>query len=119
MLQETICPGGGEAVEILRFMVDPDKVTRFVELDHEIWTKGLAAYPGFISKDVWVNSSKPGEITTVIYWRSLEQWNAIDHAQLTALDKRFEEALDSISFSTEALHEGNGYMRIRSTTLIN
>jgi uncharacterized protein (TIGR03792 family) len=119
MLQETICPSGGEAVEILRFMVNPENVTRFVELDHDIWTKGLAAYPGFISKDVWLNTLKPGEITTVIYWRSLEQWEAIDHAELGTLDTCFEEALDGISFSTEALHEGNGYMRIRNTTLTN
>lgn len=118
MIEEIVFPERGEAVEILRFQVDSHLVETFIELDHQWWTKALAAYPGFVSKDVWVNDKKPGEVTTIIYWNSLEEWKSIDHDELLEIDRKFSLALEGASFTIEALHEGNDYKRVRHTKLI-
>ena len=84
-----------QAVEQLQFQVNPELLDRWVELDHEIWTKGLAQWPGFAGKEVWQNSSVPGEVMTVIYWDNYDQWQAIDPQWLQDTDRRFLEAMGS------------------------
>ncbi|MBI9104506.1 MAG: TIGR03792 family protein [Spirochaetales bacterium] len=105
----------GLAVEILRFTMNPDLQERFLKADHDIWTIALSKEDGFISKDVWINKKKPGEITTVIYWESLEKWSAIDHKTLERVDREFNDFMGEGSFSLEAMHEGNDYYCVRET----
>ena len=108
--------GKGQAVEILRFNMESALVERFIELDHDIWTVELAKVDGFISKDIWVNKEKPGEVTTIIYWNSLDQWKAIDHDLLVEVDRKFTTLMGGDgSFKMEALHVGNDYYRVRET----
>ena len=108
--------GAGQAVEMLKFTMKAEMVDRFIELDHDLWTVQLASVDGFVSKDVWVDAAKPGEVTTVIYWKTLEQWKAIDHGWLADLDKRFTELMGGPgSFTLEALHDGKDLYRVRQT----
>ncbi|MFW5856005.1 MAG: TIGR03792 family protein [Bacillota bacterium] len=81
------------AVEQLLFKVKPDLVDKFIKLDHEIWTKALARYPGFVSKEVWVSDTNAGEVMTVVYWEDLESWKSIDHQELNEINERFQEAM--------------------------
>ncbi|MDC7235848.1 MAG: TIGR03792 family protein [Spirochaetales bacterium] len=82
-----------EAVEQLIISIDPpDQVDRWIELDHEIWSKGLAKWPGYIRKEVWSNPDKPGILTILIYWESLEQWKAVDLDWLMETDRLFDES---------------------------
>ena len=92
--------GERRPVEILVFEVDIADVDRFLAVDHEVWTLGEAATPGydgipFLSKEVWLNDNRPGEITIVFVWPDLASWQAVDQAafqqQLTdAFERRFQ-----------------------------
>jgi uncharacterized protein (TIGR03792 family) len=92
--------GRRHPIEILVFRVDPDDVDAFLAVDHEVWTLGEAATPGageipFLSKEVWLNDARPGEITIVFVWPDRESWDAVGRPafqqQLTeAFDRRFE-----------------------------
>lgn len=66
-------------IEVLVFRMDPSVVDDFLAADHDVWTLGEALLPGFeripfISKEVWLDDAKPGEVTLVFVWESLEAW---------------------------------------------
>jgi uncharacterized protein (TIGR03792 family) len=105
----------GQAVEYLVFNMAADKVQHFIELDRAVWTRELATQAGFVSKEVWINRRKPGEVTTILYWNSLEEWKAIDHGWLEAVDRRFTALLGQGSFTLTAMHDGNEYYRVLRT----
>ncbi len=97
-----------QAVEELVFVVAPDFVEKFIEIDHEIWTKMLAGYDGFVRKEVWVNDDKKGEITTIIYWETMDKWKAIPVADLDKTQKEFDAAVGEGNYTFKAApHEGN------------
>ncbi len=105
----------GQAVEYLVFNMKEELVDRFIELDRAIWTEELAKQAGFISKEVWINRKKGGEVTTILYWNSLAEWKAIDHHWLMEVDKRFTALMGEGSFTLTAVHEGNDFYRVRET----
>ncbi|MFM8870214.1 MAG: TIGR03792 family protein [Actinomycetota bacterium] len=80
-------------VEVLVFEVAPEDLEDFLALDHEIWTlkeafgQGLPRVP-FISKEVWLNDSKPGQATLVFVWESMESWDTVGQTE-------FQEALQA------------------------
>lgn len=80
------------AVEQLVFEMDPNSVERWLKLDHEIWTEGLALQPGFVRKEIWTSSKRPGRITATIWWESFEQWTAIDPQWLAETEAVFTAA---------------------------
>ncbi len=97
-----------QAVEELVFTVAPSFVEEFIKIDHEIWTTMLARYNGFVSKEVWVNDDNKGEITTIIYWESLEQWKAIPMKDLEETQKLFDDTIGVANYSFKSAdHEGN------------
>jgi uncharacterized protein (TIGR03792 family) len=74
--------GERRPVEILIFQMDPDVVNEFIQVDHEVWTLGEALIPGlsripFLSKEVWLDDSKPGEVTLVFVWDTQEEWDLV------------------------------------------
>lgn len=84
-------------VEILVFRVDPERVDEFLRVDHEVWTLGEAAAPGleripFLSKEVWLDDSRPGEITIVFVWPSIDAWDAVADERF---QRRLTEAFDA------------------------
>ncbi|ALF56374.1 cyanobacterial protein, TIGR03792 family [Nostoc piscinale CENA21] len=80
-------------IELLKFQVDPNLRETFIQKDAEIWTTALAKYPGFLSKEVWINPNNPSEVTFIIRWATREQWQAISEADLVAIDRKFAQAL--------------------------
>lgn len=78
-------------VEVLVFRMDPQHVEEFIRIDHEVWTLGEALTPGlstipFLSKEVWLDDSKPGEVTLIFVWDTQQQWDVVG-------EKAFQEAL--------------------------
>lgn len=116
MIDRRIEPG--YAVEHLVFEVNPELIDRFIELDHQYWTLFLKEKPGFISKEVWVNQSRPGEVTTVICWNTLEEWKSIPEAELIETDKTFSQAFGQENFRlVKAVHADNALYKVREYRL--
>jgi uncharacterized protein (TIGR03792 family) len=104
----------GCAIECLVFEVKPDLIGRFIEMDHEYWTLFLKDQPGFISKEIWVNKSKPGEVTAIICWNSLEEWKSIPAEELIETDKKFSEAFGKENSKiVKCLHSDNELYKVR------
>jgi len=84
-------------VEVLVFRMDPSVVDEFIRVDHEVWTLGEALMPGlntipFLSKEVWLDDSRPGEVTLVFVWDTQEQW---DIAGETSFQQELQHIFDS------------------------
>ncbi|MFM8267366.1 MAG: TIGR03792 family protein, partial [Ilumatobacteraceae bacterium] len=76
-------------IEVLVFEMDPSVVEQFLAVDHEVWTLGEAALPGFaripfLSKEVWLDDSRPGRVTVIFVWESLDAWMAVGSAEIQA-----------------------------------
>lgn len=74
-------------VEVLVFSMDPRVVEEFLALDHEVWTIGEAFLDGlkripFLSKEVWLDDSKPGQVTLVFVWDEMCDWESVDRADV-------------------------------------
>ena len=89
------------AIEQLFFEVDPEKLDCWLEIDHEVWTAGLAEWPGFAGKEVWINQDRPGEITVIVYWTSYEKWKSIDPEWVARTDAAFRQALAEVGCRQE------------------
>jgi uncharacterized protein (TIGR03792 family) len=84
---------GAPAVEWLTFQVPVDQQARFIEQDVAIWTPVLSSYPGFQSKEIWTNPTRPDELVIVTHWASREQWKAIPKDVLDRTTQRFNQAV--------------------------
>lgn len=112
MIDRTI--ENGYAVEYLVFEVKPELVDRFVEVDHQYWTLFLKEQPGFISKEVWVNKSKPGEVSLIVYWNSLAEWKAIPAEKLMETEQKFTAAFGAgNSKIVKEVHHDNLLYKVR------
>lgn len=80
-------------IEFLRFQVTPALRENFVQKDEEIWTPALAKFPGFISKEVWINPQEAAEVILVIRWATREEWKSISVAQLEKIEARFAQQM--------------------------
>lgn len=101
-------------VEVLVFRVPGDDVEEFLALDHEIWTLGEALLDGFeripfISKEVWLDDSRPGVITLVFVWESMEAWDRVGAVEIqrrlqAEFDRRFPGPVELL----RAYHDESG-----------
>jgi uncharacterized protein (TIGR03792 family) len=85
------------AIEQLVFQVGPEHLDCWLELDHEIWTVGLAQWEGFAGKEIWINQDKPGEITVIVYWTRYEFWQSVDPEWVVRTDETFKRALGEVN----------------------
>lgn len=85
-------------IEWLKFQVAEADQIHFLEQDLAIWTQALAAQPGFVSKEVWLNPTAPRELILVIRWRTREQWQAICPKFLAEIEAQFRSALGERDF---------------------
>jgi len=109
------CSQERRPVEVLVFSMDPHVVDEFIAIDHEVWTLGEAFAPGlehipFLSKEVWLDDSKPGQVTLIFVWENQELWNAVGNPQLQTLlqstfDERFSHPVELIA----AHHEDSNF----------
>lgn len=79
-------------IEWLKVRVSPDLREKFIQQDAEIWTSMLANYPGFLSKEVWINPETPTEVVLIIRWASLEEWKAVPPDRLAQTEQQFNQA---------------------------
>jgi uncharacterized protein (TIGR03792 family) len=86
------------AIEWLKFQVPAEQQTRFIEQDAAIWTPVLSSYPGFQSKEIWSNPSRPSELVIITHWASFEQWQAIPQEVLNRTTQQFHEAMEAEYF---------------------
>lgn len=98
-------------VEVLVFEVAPEDLDLFLELDHEIWTlkeafgQGLERVP-FLSKEVWLNDSRPGQVTIVFVWESMEAWDTVGSVDFQQkLQSEFDRRFDRPVRLVRAYHE--------------
>ena len=98
-------------VEVLVFTMDPSVVGEFLEIDHEVWTLGEALLPGFdripfLSKEVWLDDSRPGRVTLVFVWESMEAWQRVGVEPVQArLQREFDARFPHEVVLAEAWHE--------------
>lgn len=79
-------------IEFLRFQVTPALRENFVQKDEEIWTPALAKFPGFISKEVWINPQEAAEVILVIRWATREEWKSIS-VEIEKIEARFAQQM--------------------------
>lgn len=108
--------GERRPVEILVFKMDPSVVDQFLEVDHEVWTLGEAftdpeSNIPFMSKEVWLDDSRPGEVTLIFIWDTLEDWLAVGHKDIqdrlqSQFDARFPHPIELIAAPHEVSNLG-------------
>lgn len=76
-------------IEWLKIKVASELREKFIAKDAQIWTAMLSGYPGFLSKEVWINPETPTEVVLIIRWQTLEQWKSIPADKLVETDKLF------------------------------
>ncbi len=102
-------------IEVMVFEMNPEHVDEFLAFDHEIWTLGEATLPGFeripfLSKEVWLDDSRPGRVSVVFVWESLEAWMRVGSPEIqqrlqSEFDARFKHPVQLI----EAWHEDTNF----------
>jgi uncharacterized protein (TIGR03792 family) len=80
-------------IEQLTFRVPLPLRPRYLALDAEIWTATLAAQPGFVGKECWVEAADPETLHLVIRWKTRADWHAVPGDLLARTDDRFTAAL--------------------------
>lgn len=80
-------------IELLKVKVPPEQREKYIQKDAEIWTSALAQYPGFLGKEVWINSQDATEVVLVIHWATRQQWKEIPQAELEVIERKFTQAL--------------------------
>jgi uncharacterized protein (TIGR03792 family) len=79
-------------IEWLRYRVPTEFQAVFLEADARIWTPTLAAQPGFLGKESWLEPDTQS-VTLVIRWALLSDWKSISATVLEAADRTFVAAL--------------------------
>ncbi len=80
-------------IEYLKFLVSPELREEFIEKDREIWTSGIAKYPGYLGKEVWIDPEKAEEIVIILRWKTRQQWKAIPVKALEKIEKQFASSM--------------------------
>lgn len=107
--------GERRPVEVLVFRMDPTVVNEFIRIDHDVWTMreafmdGLTRIP-FLSKEVWLDDSKPGEVTIVFVWDTQDSWDIVGNTEFqkklqAEFDSRFPHPIELIA----APHEDSNF----------
>jgi uncharacterized protein (TIGR03792 family) len=80
-------------IEWLKFNVPPELREKFIQIDEEVWSTGLAGYPGYLGKEVWIDASAPHEVVLVIRWASQQAWDAVPTDRLQQLEATFSSKM--------------------------
>ena len=89
--------GERRPVEVLIFEMDPNVVDEFIQVDHEVWTLGEAFMPGlsripFLSKEVWLDDSRPGQVTLIFVWDTQSEWDIVGEV---SFQKELQQIFDA------------------------
>jgi uncharacterized protein (TIGR03792 family) len=69
-------------VEFLTFTVPEDELAPWLDVEERHWTRFLERQPGFVRKEMWRSREDPTEVKAAIWWRSMEDWQAIPRSEL-------------------------------------
>ena len=102
-------------IEVLVFEMNPEHVDEYLAIDHEVWTLGESQLPGFeqipfLSKEVWLDDSRPGRVSIVFVWESLEAWMRVGSAEIQQrLQAEFDARFNHPVKLVEAWHEDTNF----------
>ena len=102
-------------IEVLVFEIGPEHVEEFLAVYHEVWTLGEAELPGFdhvafLSKEVWLDDSRPGRVSIIFVWESLEAWMRVWSAEIQQrLQAEFYARFKHPVKLVEAWHEDTNF----------
>ena len=85
-------------IEWLVFKIAAGAREKFIEQDQEIWSPLLAKYPGFLSKEIWLDPEKSDRLTIVIRWQTRQEWKAVPTDILEATEEKFAKAMGKDSY---------------------
>ena len=74
-------------IEFLTFHVPVDERPEWLQIEEATWSRFLERQDGFVRKQIWVDVVDPDHVHAMIEWESLEQWQAIPHDELAAVDE--------------------------------
>ena len=80
-------------IEWLKIKVLPELREQYIQTDAEIWTAALKTYPGFLSKEVWINPAEQLDVVIVIRWTTRAQWKSFPPERLARLEHQFAQAM--------------------------
>ena len=109
-MEKTVFPKP-QFVEGLTFRVKPEEVERYMQLEEEIWVNELCKLPGFMGSETWVSEDKPGEVTSLYFWASEEDYHGIDQDWLAKQKEKIGGLIDSEFVS--AWHGEDRRFRVR------
>ena len=93
-------------IEWLKVNVPAALREQYIQKDAEIWTTLLSQYPGFLSKEAWINPKDETEVIIVIRWHDRTSWKAIPPASLQAAEQQFNQAIgQAIPFTETAEYQ--------------
>jgi uncharacterized protein (TIGR03792 family) len=72
-------------IEFLTFQVPPSELERWLEVEERHWSRFLERQDGFVKKEMWRTVDEPSTVHAVIWWMSMEQWQAIPQHELAAV----------------------------------
>jgi uncharacterized protein (TIGR03792 family) len=72
-------------VEFLTFAVDPAEQDDWLQQEERHWSRFLERQDGFVKKEMWRTRTDAGRIHAVIWWESMDHWQAIPQAELDAV----------------------------------
>ena len=87
-------------IEWLRFKVPPEKWEAFIQRDEEVWTAGLKNFPGYLGKEIWVDSVE-NEVVMLIRWETREHWKSVLQSTIDELDRQMGDLQIAIAESRE------------------
>ena len=87
-------------IEWLKFKVPAEKWEAFIQRDEEVWTAGLKNFPGYLGKEIWVDSVE-NEVVMLIRWESRDQWKSVPQSTIDELDRQMGDLQIAIAESRE------------------
>ncbi|EQF23437.1 hypothetical protein QEW_3524 [Clostridioides difficile CD160] len=101
-------------VEELTFRINTNLIEKYLQLDYEIWIKGLELLEGFAGSEIWISKSNPGEITSIIYWTDYKYYKNIDKNWLYDRKRKMSELMGEGNLEfIKAEHEVNKRYKLR------
>jgi uncharacterized protein (TIGR03792 family) len=83
-------------IEQLSFSVPVADQPAFLAHDAAIWTRALAAQPGFLGKEIWREAATPDRLHLIIRWTDRASWKAVPPELLARTDAAFVAATGRI-----------------------
>jgi uncharacterized protein (TIGR03792 family) len=89
--------------EWLRFRVKPELRDQFIRTDREVWDSAIAAYPGYLGKEVWLGEP-PDEVVVVVHWQSEELWKSVPQDVVDATEAKFSDQFGADNYELLEFH---------------